>query len=92
MALAAACLVFARCFARWGKPAWAIYSTLTGVVFVVAFALSNLGFDQVEGLVNLGGLFQRAAITIGWCWLSLLALHLLLQSDAPRHQAEGQRQ
>ncbi|NBE50928.1 DUF998 domain-containing protein [Streptomyces sp. YC537] len=88
MALAAACFVFARRFAGWGRPAWAIYSAATGIVFTVAFALSNLGFDQTEGLVSLGGLFQRIAITVAWCWLSLLALHLL-RHDAPRQSTGG---
>ncbi|MER5933944.1 DUF998 domain-containing protein [Streptomyces sp. NPDC002054] len=91
VALAAACFIFARRFVVWGKPAWAIYSALTGIVFLVTFALSNLGFDQADGLVDLGGLFQRVAITVGWSWLSLLALHLL-QRDAPRQPAEDQRQ
>jgi hypothetical protein len=27
--------------------------------------------------VEFGGLFQRTAITIGWSWLTLLAVHLL---------------
>lgn len=83
VALAAACFVFARRFAGWGKRAWAVCSALTGVVFLVTFALSNLGFGQTEGLVGLGGLFQRVAVTAGWCWLSLLALHLL-QQDSPK--------
>lgn len=88
MALAVACFVFARRFAGWGRPIWAIYSVATGIVFTVTFALSNLGFDQSEGLVNLGGLFQRIAITVGWCWLSLLALHLP-RHDAPRQSTGG---
>lgn len=89
MALAVACFVFARRFAGWGRPTWAIYSAATGIVFTVAFALSNLGFDQTEGLVNLGGLFQRIALTVGWSWLSLLALHLLRHGN---RQAAGQEQ
>ncbi|TJZ54655.1 DUF998 domain-containing protein [Streptomyces piniterrae] len=91
LALAVACFVFARRFVGWGKRAWAIYSALTGIAFVATFALSSLGFDQTEGLVGMAGLFQLAAITVGWCWLSLLALHLL-QRDVRQHRAEAQGQ
>jgi len=34
-------------------------------------------FHQADGLAPLGGLFQRITITLGWAWLTLLALHLL---------------
>ncbi|GAA3466955.1 DUF998 domain-containing protein [Nonomuraea roseola] len=77
VALVAACFVFARRFAGWGSPLWAAYSAVTGIVFTGAFVLSGMGFEQTEGLVNVAGLFQRISITAGWCWLSLLALHLL---------------
>lgn len=72
-----ACLVFARCFAGRGERGWALYSALTGIAVAIGFVLASLAFGQVEGLVNLGGLLQRATITLGWTWLALLALHLL---------------
>jgi hypothetical protein len=72
-----ACLVMARRFAGWGQRGWALYSAATGVVFAVGFVLSSTAFNQVEPLVAFGGLFQRATITLGWTWLTLLAVHLL---------------
>ncbi|MEU4722962.1 DUF998 domain-containing protein [Nonomuraea dietziae] len=81
VALVAACFVFARRFAGWGSPLWAAYSAMTGIVFTGAFVLSSMGFEQTEGLVNLAGLFQRVSITAAWCWLSLLALHLLRRQE-----------
>lgn len=72
-----ACLVFARRFAGWGQRGWAIYSAATGLVFVAGFVLATLAFSQAEPLVAFGGLFQRATITLGWTWLTLLAIHLL---------------
>jgi hypothetical protein len=72
-----ACLVFARRFAGWGQRGWAIYSAATGVVFAVGFVLSSMAFNQVEQLVAYGGLFQRATVTVGWGWQTLLAVHLL---------------
>jgi hypothetical membrane protein len=80
VALAAACFVFNRRFAAWGERGWAIYSAASGLVFAVAFVLSSAGFGQAEGLVDLAGLFQRVAVTVGFGWLTLIAVHLLSPS------------
>ncbi len=77
VALAAACFVFGRWFAERGKRGWALYSAVSGLVFAVAFVLSSAGFAQVAGLVDLGGLLQRVAVVVGFCWLTLLAVHVL---------------
>jgi Protein of unknown function (DUF998) len=80
-----ACLVLARRFAGWGQRGWAIYSAATGLAFVAGFVLTSMAFNQVEGLVEFGGLLQRTTITLGWTWLTLLAIHLLqdLSSERP---------
>jgi Protein of unknown function (DUF998) len=72
-----ACLVMARRFAGWGQRGWALYSAATGVVLMVTFVLTSMAFNQVEPLVAFGGLFQRATATLGWTWVTLLAVHLL---------------
>jgi uncharacterized membrane protein len=72
-----ACLVMARRFAGWGQRGWALYSAATGVVLMVTFVLTIMAFNPVEPLVAFGGLFQRATATLGWTWLTLLAVHLL---------------
>ena len=77
VALAAACFVFGRWFVGRGKRGWALYSAASGVVFAVAFVLSSAGFAQVAGLVDLAGLLQRVAVVVGFCWLTLLAVHVL---------------
>ncbi|MEV0381053.1 DUF998 domain-containing protein [Nonomuraea sp. NPDC050643] len=74
--LAAACFVFARRFAGWGERGWAVYSAVTGAVFLIGFFLAGMGFAQVDGLVEIGGLLQRLTIVAGWGWLTLLAIHL----------------
>jgi hypothetical protein len=79
-ALAAACFVFGSLFAAWDERGWAIYSFFTGLAFVVAFVLASAGFGQADGLVDLAGLFQRLAVTIGFGWLTLLAVRLLRSS------------
>ncbi|MEV4250086.1 DUF998 domain-containing protein [Streptosporangium canum] len=76
-----ACVVLAVRFLRWGEPGRAIYSGATGLVFGGAFVLASLGFAQVEAFVDLGGLFQRIAITAGFAWLTFLAVRLLRTSS-----------
>ena len=77
MSLAAACFTFGRWFVGRGKRGWALYSSVSGVVFAVAVVLSSAGFAQVAGLVDLAGLLQRVAVVVGFCWLTLLAVHVL---------------
>jgi len=77
VALAAACFVFGRRLAGRGERGWAVYSTISGLVFVIAFVLASVGFGQAAGLVDLAGLLQRVAVAVGFGWLTLLAVHLL---------------
>ncbi len=81
-----ACFVFARRFAGWGERGWAIYSTVTGLAFAVMFVLASAGFAQAKDLADLGGRFQRITITIGWTWLTLLAIHMLRASSDIRRR------
>ena len=39
--------------------------------------MTSAGFAQVQGLVDYAGLFQRITLTVGWAWLTLLAVALL---------------
>jgi hypothetical protein len=77
LGLPIACFVFARLFTRQSQRGWAIYSVITGVAFIVMFVITSAGFAQVEGLVNYAGLFQRISLTIGWTWMTLLAIYML---------------
>ncbi|MFI6732657.1 DUF998 domain-containing protein [Nonomuraea sp. NPDC050451] len=87
-AMAAACLVFGVGFARDRELGWATYSVASGAGFTVAMALATIAFSQNPALVAHGGLFQRVAVTIGWAWLTLLALRLLRRRPAgPRTPA-----
>jgi hypothetical protein len=42
-----------------------------------------MAFNQAETLVEFGGLLQRATVTVGWGWLTLLAVHLLRDLPQP---------
>ena len=74
LGLPAACFLFARRFAQWGERGWAIYSAATGSVFAIGFVLTSVAFGQAERLVAFGGLLQRTTLTVGWTWLTMLAL------------------
>jgi hypothetical membrane protein len=84
LALFAAFFVLRRRFVREGRRGWAIYSAVSGALFIAAFILSGLAFQQVAGLVDYGGLAQRVAVAAGWLWLTLLAVHLLPRAAHPR--------
>lgn len=77
LGLPAACLVYAWLFARREKGRWAAYSALSGIAMLAAFALAAAGFDQVPGLSDFAGLFQRLSLAFGLGWTALLAVHLL---------------
>jgi hypothetical protein len=74
IALAAACFVMARAFGKRRAPAWAAFSALSGIAFLVFFFLASAGFSQAPGLVATAGLWQRLAVAVGWLWLTALAV------------------
>ncbi len=73
LALTAAHLVLAS----HGSPGWALYSIASGVLFAATMALSGAAFGQNRRLAGVGGLIQRVCLTIGWTWLTLLAIRAL---------------
>ena len=66
-----ACLLLGREFARRGRPRWAIASTVTGVVFLAAFAGVASGSNS-QAVV----LAFWAALLLAWGWLAALAVRL----------------
>ncbi|MFE3450653.1 DUF998 domain-containing protein [Nonomuraea sp. NPDC059194] len=70
--LPAACLVYGRRFAGWGRPGWAAYSIATGVVFLIGFVIAGAGFSGAEGLTDVAGLFQRLTLVVGLAWVAFL--------------------
>jgi len=77
LALTVSCFVFASHFAARNERGWTIYSILTGILFPIGIVLASAAFAQTQSLVTFGGLIQRVTVTLGWTWLSLLAIHLL---------------
>jgi hypothetical protein len=62
---------------RDGDWRWLMYSLLSAAAFLVADVLASSGFGQTASLVDVAGLFQRLAVTIGWAWMFALALRVL---------------
>jgi hypothetical protein len=83
LGLPAAAVVYARLFARTGATGWARYSAATAAVMLANVGLASAAFGQAPGLVANGGLFQRAAVTTGYAWLTALALHTLHLTRQP---------
>jgi len=75
--LPSACFVFSRHFARLDERGWAVYSVLTGFAMLVAFVLTSMGLNQIPGLADFAGGFQRLLLIIGFTWITLLAVHAL---------------
>jgi len=75
---------------RAGQHRFGLYSAGTAITMLATAALAGAGFGQSPRLVNLGGLFQRAAIITGFAWLTTLSAQALRRTPtttAPRHQA-----
>lgn len=83
-ALLVAFFVLAKRFAAHGKRGWALYSVVSGAVFIVAVVLAGYGFPRTEGLGEVGGLFQRISVVSGWGWLTAVAIRLLIDRSAMR--------
>lgn len=79
VALPAACLVMAHRFRRSGRRHWASYSMITAGGFWACFVFAALGFNQISPFVGVGGLCQRLSILLGFGWLAVLAVDLLLR-------------
>ena len=80
------CFVFATLFVKWGEFGWGIYAKVTGFLFTIAGLIFVLAvFIQKAGLADYVGLLQRVTITIGWIWLTLLAIHLLKTTSTRGH-------
>ena len=78
------CFVFGRLFDKWGARNWAWYSRLSGIGMFAVFFVARLGFRLLPTYPDLAanfGLLQRITVTIGFTWLTLLAVYMLKASS-----------
>jgi hypothetical protein len=71
--LPVAMLVAAFRFGRARRVGWAVYSVLSAVAFFVLFVAASAGFTGDASLAPIGGLLQRACLTVGLAWIAALA-------------------
>jgi hypothetical protein len=81
LALIVASFVYARYFAKNGLRAWAMFSALTGGIFLLAIIFgitTSAGDSAAWGLLAL-----YVAVALAWIWLTALFYHMrgLLQKD-----------
>jgi hypothetical protein len=75
-ALIGACFVFAHRFKRLGEPAWAAYSIVTGIGFLMSFGAIASGSTAPATMLT----FYAA---VAWVWIWHTALYVKLTRDAP---------
>jgi hypothetical protein len=74
--LIAACFVSARYFQSVGKTTWARFSTVTGIVFMLAF-FGIAGSSQQQGAVlQTITLAFTAAVILSWAWMYSVSQYL----------------
>jgi hypothetical membrane protein len=71
LCLIAACLIVGRAAAARGARGWAIYSRITGVVFLAGFA--GIASGSHGALTTLP---FTAAVVLAWSWISVLSVRL----------------
>jgi hypothetical protein len=91
LGLPAAALVHARAFRRAGQRRWATASAASGLAMLPLFVLTSAAFAQAPRLVAVGGLLQRATITLGLGWLTAVCARALDASPPPRDRSVSGR-
>jgi hypothetical membrane protein len=72
LGLIAACIVFARRFARRGQRGLAVYSVATGALYLAAFAGIAAGSNGPRAVMTAVILAFTVAVVLGWAWISVL--------------------
>jgi hypothetical protein len=72
-----ACFTFGKYFMNESKRPWCFYSLISGILFLLFFILTNLGFSQFLGLQYFAGLIQRITFIIGFLWIFMISKHFL---------------
>jgi hypothetical protein len=71
LCLVAACFVLARRFASERRRAWTVFSVVTGIVFLAAFAGLASGSSSAAVVLAFW-----AALIVAWTWMGMVAVHL----------------
>ena len=77
-ALIAACFVLARSFSRERHRGLALYSRITGLAFLAAFAGVTTGSDSSAIVLPF-----YAGVLIAWIWIAVTSVHLYRRAAEP---------
>ena len=69
------CFILGNYFAFKKEPKWLIYSSLSGLIFLIFAFLTAVGYYNPPGLEFYAGLFQRITITIGFLWITIVSIY-----------------
>ncbi|MFI9551030.1 DUF998 domain-containing protein [Nonomuraea endophytica] len=75
LCMIAACLLHARRHAAERRTGWALFSALTGVLFLAAFA--GIASGNASALVNVA---FALAVVLSWSWISATGLRFLREA------------
>ncbi len=78
-ALIVACFVFARSFSRERHRGLAIYSRITGLAFLAAFAGVTTGSSSSAVVLPFYG-----GVLLAWIWIAVTSVHLYRRASEPR--------
>jgi hypothetical protein len=78
-ALIVACFVVARYFARERRRGLALYSRITGVAFLAAFAGVTTGSSSSAVVLPFYG-----GVLLAWIWIAVTSVHLYRRAAEPR--------
>jgi hypothetical protein len=74
----------ARRFAAGGERRWAAYSISSGLIMILANAVTSAAPGTVGLVPDVAGLLQRISISVGLVWLAVVSARFLRDSPALR--------
>ncbi|MEA4956461.1 hypothetical protein SDC9_17820 [bioreactor metagenome] len=74
-----ACFIFGNYFTYKRNLVWLIYSFLSGIIILIIFFVTNLGFSNFMGVENYAGLLEKITFTISFFWVFMISLYFLRQ-------------
>jgi hypothetical protein len=75
--LPAAAFIATRRFVVEGLPRWAAYSATSGIVMLVANAVTSASPGTAGMVPDVAGLLQRVSLVAGLAWLAIFSLRLV---------------
>jgi len=69
------CFIIGNYFAYKKELKWLLFSSISGLMFLLFAFLTAVGYYNPPGLETYAGLFQRITLSIGFLWISLVSIY-----------------